>query len=412
MTASITFYSPVQGLATCLDTLCAQAYGSGHKTLVGLQLQRMCCFLVVLIIPLEYLWLHADGVLAALIPDQETAVLAGRYLRVLAFSMPASAVFECAKRYMMAQGLFMANTYVLLIAAPLNVLLNWYLVWHLEMGFIGAPISSAITQWLMPTLLLLYVVLIDGSQCWGGFSRRVFSNWGPMVRLALPGMIMIEAEYFAFEVLTLASGQFGTTELAAQSILVTITSTTYQIPFPMSIAASTRIANLVGARLPEAAKSCARVAVVAGVLLGLFNLTLVAGLRHQIPGLFTSDPDVVAVVVHAMPVCAFMQVFDGMSAVANGLLRGVGRQEIGGYASLAAYYLIGLPLSLYLAFYRDWKLPGLWAGVTLGLALYVFFPACGLVPLFRCVVLTANHAKGLAGRVPLSLQLQLADGGG
>ena len=49
---------------------------------------------------------------------------------------------------------------------------------------------------------------------------------------------MVSAEYLAFEILTLASGQFGTSELAAQSILVTITSTTYQIPFPVSIAPS------------------------------------------------------------------------------------------------------------------------------------------------------------------------------
>jgi len=82
---------------------------------------------------------------------------------------------------------------------------------------------------------------------------------GPMVTLALPGMIMLEAEYLAFEILTLASGQFGTTELAAQSILVTISSTTYQIPFPMSIAASTRVANLIGAKLPAAAKVTAKV---------------------------------------------------------------------------------------------------------------------------------------------------------
>lgn len=41
MTANITGYAVYQGLATSLDTLCAQAYGSGHKTLVGLQTQRM-----------------------------------------------------------------------------------------------------------------------------------------------------------------------------------------------------------------------------------------------------------------------------------------------------------------------------------------------------------------------------------
>ena len=40
-----------------------------------------------------------------------------------------------------------------------------------------------------------------------------------MVRLALPGLVMIEAEVLAFEILTLAASYFGTTHLAAQSVL-------------------------------------------------------------------------------------------------------------------------------------------------------------------------------------------------
>ncbi|CAK7565702.1 MAG: hypothetical protein SEPTF4163_003625 [Sporothrix epigloea] len=369
MTATITFYAPCQGLATCLDTLCAQAYGSGHKFLVGLQLQRMCCFLMILCVPIAGIWIYSEEILTSLVPEREIAALAGLYLRVLVFSMPASAVFECSKRYMQAQGLFTANTYVLFTAAPINILLNWLFVWKLEMGYIGAPISAVITQWLMPLLLLVYVYFVDGSQCWGGFSKRIFSNWGPMIKLALPGMIMIEAEYFAFEILTLAAGRFGTTELAAQSVLVTITSTTYQIPFPMSIAASTRIANLIGANLPDAAKTSAKVATVAGFLIGAFNLLVVALFRYQIPRLFTADPDVIELVAKASPIVAFMQVFDGSSSVASAVLRGVGRQEIGSYANLAAYYIVALPISFGLGMGLDWKLPGLWAGVTVGLFL-------------------------------------------
>lgn len=123
------------------------------------------------------------------------------------------------KRFVQAQGLFQATTYVLIIAAPINVFFNWLFVWHLGWGFIGAPWAVVITQNLLPTLLFLYVYFINGRQCWGGFSKRAFTNWGPMIRLALPGMIMVEAEWFAFEILTLATGQFGTTHLAAQSIL-------------------------------------------------------------------------------------------------------------------------------------------------------------------------------------------------
>lgn len=80
-----------------------------------------------------------------------------------------------------------------------------------------------------------------------------------MVKLAIPGMIMVVAEWLAFEILTLASSQFGATYLAAQSILVTVSGTMFMIPFPVSIAASTRIANLIGARLVKAARTSAKV---------------------------------------------------------------------------------------------------------------------------------------------------------
>ncbi|KAL9032354.1 MAG: hypothetical protein Q9180_006551 [Flavoplaca navasiana] len=41
VTANITGHAVFQGLATSLDTLCAQAYGSGNKKLVGLQTQKL-----------------------------------------------------------------------------------------------------------------------------------------------------------------------------------------------------------------------------------------------------------------------------------------------------------------------------------------------------------------------------------
>ncbi|KAI1103116.1 multidrug and toxin extrusion protein [Jackrogersella minutella] len=369
MTANIICYAPMQGLATSLDTLCAQAYGSGHKHLVGLQLQRMMYFLWTLVIPVAILFFLAEDILLHIVPDPRSAELAGLYLRVVTAGVPGFAAFEAGKRFFQSQGLFVATTYVLLIAAPLNILINWLLVWHLGWGFVGAPISVAITQTLMPLLLLAYVIFVDGSQCWGGFTRRALSNWGPMIWLALPGMIMVMAEWFAFEILTLVTSQFGTTYLAAQSILVTLTSTTFMIPFPVSIAASTRIANLVGAGLVNAAKTSAKVAFLAGCAIGLFNLTLLAGLRYQLPLLFTQDEEVIALVASVMPLVAVMQVFDGLAAVAHGLLRGIGKQTFGGYANLSIYYIIALPISFATAFGLDWKLTGLWLGTTVGLAL-------------------------------------------
>jgi MATE family multidrug resistance protein len=369
MTANITGYAIYQGLATSLDTLCAQAYGSGRKQLVGLQLQRMVYFLWILTIPIGFIWFFAEFLLLKIIPEKESAELAGLYLRILLIGAPGYALFESGKRFVQAQGLFSATTYVLLIAAPLNAFMNWLFVWHFGWGFVGAPIAVAITDNLLPVLLFLYVFLIDGRQCWNGFTTRAFHNWGPMIKLALPGLVMVEAEFLAFEILTLAASYLSTTELAAQSVLSTLTAITFQIPFPISIAASTRVANLIGATLTDAAKMSARVAFVAATFVGILNVILLASLSDYIPQLFTSDRDVSAIVTRVLPLCAAFQLFDALAANCNGLLRGLGKQEIGGYVNLFCYYVVAMPISFGTAFGLNWELEGLWTGVAIALGL-------------------------------------------
>jgi MATE family multidrug resistance protein len=98
----------------------------------------------------------------------------------------------------------------------------------------------------------------------------------------------------------------------------------------------------------------------------MFNLTIYTTLRYQLPLLFTKDEDVIKLVAAVMPIVSVMQVFDGLAAGAHGLLRGIGKQSIGGPANIIAYYALSLPCSLILAFGLGWKLSGLWIGVTLG----------------------------------------------
>jgi MATE family multidrug resistance protein len=105
----------------------------------------------------------------------------------------------------------------------------------------------------------------------------------------------------------------------------------------------------------------------------LLNLTIYSTLRYHLPLLFTNDEKVIAMAAELLPLIAFMQIFDSLSAAANGLLRGIGKQAIGGPANLVAYYVIALPISLGLAFGLDWKLQGLWTGVTVGLAIVSTF---------------------------------------
>ena len=144
MTANIIGLAIFEGLATSLDTLCAQAYGSGRKEFVGLHMQRMVYFLWLVAIPVGAVWFCSPWILRTIVPEQNLAVLAGSYLRVYMICLPGYTTFEAGKRFVQAQGNFTASLVVLLLCAPVNVLLSWLFV------FVG------VSYCLLGVLLTIY----------------------------------------------------------------------------------------------------------------------------------------------------------------------------------------------------------------------------------------------------------------
>ena len=382
ITANITGLAVYEGLATSLDTLCAQAYGSGRKEMVGLHLQRMMLFMLLVTVPIGMVWLTSGRILATLVPEKELAHISGRYLSILLAGAPAYAMFEAGKRFTQAQGLFNASLFVLLIASPVNILLNYLFVFVLELDLDGAALATVLTHNLLPVLLWVYVYFINPSalECWPGFKRDALKNWGPMAKLAVPGIIMVETEWLAFDVLTFSTSYISTTHLAAQSIVMSMAIAIYHVPFSVGVAVSTRLGNLIGAGSLSAARTATRTYVLTFLIIGIIDFTFLTALRNVLPRAFTADPEVISIVSTVLPLLAVFQFCDSTTALANAILRGLGLQAIGGLANLFVYYVVAVPLALFLCFRKDLKLVGLWAGcavgsscITLSESVYMYF---------------------------------------
>ena len=108
---------------------------------------------------------------------------------------------------------------------------------------------------------------------------------------------------------------------------------------------------------------------MAAAIVGVLNIVLLSSLRNYIPQLFTNDADVIDLVASVLPICAAFQLFDALAANCNGLLRGLGFQEVGGWTNLFCYYVVAMPISFGTAFGLGWGLEGLWTGVAIALGL-------------------------------------------
>lgn len=243
----------------------------------------------------------------------------------------------------------------------------------LDLGYIGAPIAVAITWTLIPLYYRLYLAYTGLGGIWTHATTNAVTGWSPMLQLALPSLLMVEAEYLAFEVLVLAAAQLSTASLAAQTILATLNGAFWQIPFSISIAGTTIVAQHIGAKSSQRAKVSAAVVFGLTFLCSTTSAVLFFTFRGFWPSIFTRESDVTRLVEQTLPYVAAMHLFDGLAACCNGILRGIGQQVFGGWVNLTLYYVVALPFSFWATFVLHRGLSGLWSGVTVGLVLVVAF---------------------------------------
>lgn len=279
--------------------LCPQAYTSMRPTLTGLHAMRTMCIICLLIIPQVVIFFNATRILLALGQEPRVAELAGQYLRVLSTGLPGYAVFEVVRRWLQSQGLMKPPTAVVTVIAPVNVLLNYLLVWlppPVGRGFIGAPLASAISMDLMGFLLVVYSIIWAPKDAWPGFTKDAFRNWNVNISLGISGVLMSASEWWSWEIAALAASLLSPVALASQSVLLITASIFYQTAFASSSAAAVRMGNLLGAGMPARARLAARVAVVYGIGLGVLNLIVLLVNKKHWGSLFSNDPDVVSLV--------------------------------------------------------------------------------------------------------------------
>ncbi|KAI8381460.1 mate-domain-containing protein [Radiomyces spectabilis] len=374
MFVTVTGISVATGATLALDTLCSQSFtSSDDKKIVGLHVQRCLAFLSLLYIPIAILWWYSESVFLLLRQDPTVAALASTYVRWMILAAPAFALFEALKKMLQAQGIFRAPTMtLLLIGAPLNLILSYSFVWSpsISLGFAGAPIASCFAQWATVIALIYYIYKYDGYQAWPQWSTRAaydWHAWGPMIKLAIPGILLICTESWAYEIIALGASWIDTSSLGAQSIILTSITALYTLAFGVGVASANRVGNLLGAGKPYQAKIAAQTAIGLSVIIATINSSMLTLCRHSWARLFTSDAQVTSLVAKTLPLVAVFVFADNIAGVADGVLNGQGRQHVGALFNLGAYYLSSLPIGFYLCFRAQWGLLGLWSALAMSL---------------------------------------------
>ncbi|CAL8990711.1 unnamed protein product [Prunus brigantina] len=368
--ASVTGISLMIGMGSALDTFCGQSYGAKQYHMLGIHMQRAMIVLLLVSIPLAVVWANTGFILEFMGQDPEISAAAGEFACYMIPSLFAYAILQCHSRFLQTQNNVVPMIVTTGTATLLHLLICWLLVYKTSLGYKGAAVANCIAYWINALLLFLYVRFSPSCQhTWTGFSKEAFHGIRSFLKLSIPSAVMISLEMWCFEMMVLLSGLLPNPKLETSvlSISLNTCALTYMIPLGLGGAASTRVSNELGAGKPRLARLAICVTLSMVVTEGIVVVAVMILGRKVWGYCYTTDKEVVEYAGEILLWVAIAHFFDGIQSVLSGVIRGSGQQKIGAYVNLGAYYLIGIPISIILAFVLHIGGKGLWIGITVAL---------------------------------------------
>lgn len=363
---NITGYSVLFGLASGMDPICSQAFGSKNWDLIGLSLQRTILILLTACVPIGILWLNSQNIMLWMGQDAAITAVASTYCL---FSLPdllTNSLMQPLRVYFRSQGITTPMMWCSALAVVLHIPLNIILVFVFKLGVPGVAIAAVLTNLNMVFLLVGYLYFSKVyKRTWTGWSADSFREWWPLLSLALPSCFAICLEWWWYEILTLFAGYLPNPEVsvATAAILIQTTSLMYTVPLALSSSVSTRVGNELGACKPAKAKLATLVALGCAVVIALISVTWTSVLRDKWGKLFTNDETVLRLTAAVMPIIGLCELGNCPQTTGCGVLRGSARPAIGARINLGSFYFLGTPVALALAFSLKIGFKGLWYGL-------------------------------------------------
>ncbi|XP_018453681.2 protein DETOXIFICATION 14 [Raphanus sativus] len=366
---SVTGFNLVFGLASALETSCGQANGAKQFEKLGEHTYTGIFSLFIVSIPLSVLWSYMGEILSFIGQDPLVSQEAGKFATRLIPALFAYATLQPLVRFFQAQSLVLPLIMSSVSALCCHVVLCWSLVFKFGLGSLGAATAISVSYWLNATVLGLYMTFSSScSKTRGKISMSVFKGMREFFRFGIPSASMICLEWWSSEFLVLVSGLLPNPRLETSvlSVCILTVSSLYQIPESLGAAASTRVANELGAGKQKRARMAVYTVMVMTGVESLMVSAIFFASRNVFGYLFSSETEVVDYVRTMAPLVSLSVIVDALHAVLSGVVRGSGRQDLGAYVNLAAYYLFGIPSAVVLGFRFKMRGRGLWIGITVG----------------------------------------------
>jgi MATE family multidrug resistance protein len=296
------------------------------------------------------------------------------YFRILMASMVPALASIALKNHADALNRPWPPFWIFLGGVVLNIGLNWVMIYGKlgcpALGFEGAAWATLISRTAILIVMLFWLLGAGGLQEWvpqRWLRRPDFRDIKRLLSIGVPASFQMLCEVSAFSVAGLLMGGFGPDAMAAHQIAITLAGTAFMIPLGLSMALTVRIGEALGAEEMERFR---RIAVSGWLLVTCFGVLGASSfllLGKWMASLFISVPAVIELTASLLVIVGLFQLVDGLQVASSSMLRGLRDARVPAVIGFVSYWIVGLPVSAWLAFGLHLGARGVWWGLAAGL---------------------------------------------
>ncbi|CAL6399715.1 unnamed protein product [Bathycoccus prasinos] len=407
---SVTGHCFLWGIGGALDTLSSQSFGMKKRRRVGELFWRAVAILVCTCwLPAMIVWSFAEEILCFMKFPKDVAKLVEVYAMAYAPGLLAQC-FSCAcLKTLLACKKSNTVAKISVVSSPMTMLLTYACIAKMKFGFVGAPLALTLVDVFKAACYCLSTFVLDEDvkKCFvlrrqsenssrrgnmslrrrrpsavAQFGKAAFSKWTTFFKIALPNLVLSIFEWWAWDLMNLLTGQLPNAKdaLAAQTIQTNSMIVVYNIAGCVQRGASSCVGNALGAKKAKEAKIYATASFISA-----FSGTLLISSLYYAFGfecmnaLYSNDHDPSARIIldnYVKPLTNLVSLFmllDGVQVGLAGVVTGAGFQSKTMPALFVSYWMLALPVGVYLAFQRKMSLVGLWIGMSIGVFFHAFW---------------------------------------
>lgn len=387
------------GILMATTPIVAQLVGSNKKEDVPhiiIQAVYLAIFVSILVIIIGFF--AVSPILSGMQLEESVERIAAQFLGIIAIGIIPLFVYTVLRGFIDALGKTRTTMIITLLSLPINVVLNYVLIFgHFgfpKFGGVGAAIASTATYWCILLITIMIICTKEPFASFGIFKqlyRVSFSSWKEFLKLGVPIGFAIFFETSIFAAVTLLMSNFSTTTIAAHQAAMNFASLLYMTPLSLSMAMTIAVGFEVGAKRYRNAKQYGWIGIGFALAFALFYSILLYFFDDAIASIYTTDLAVHHLAKEFLIFAILFQFSDAIATPVQGALRGYKDVNVALIMTLIAYWVIGLPLGYFFATYTDWAAKGYWIGLILGLAFGASFLLVRLFQVQRKYITEKNR---------------------